>query len=139
MPRLLLVAFSFPPAENSGARRPAALAKYLPRFGWDVVVLTPKMRGVTRRCEGVVETDYRDIIATWKARLHLDGQRGLHEQFHLPISSRPGNARIHTLALTICRNLLAYPDIHKGWIPFAVDAVKELRQRSPIDAILTTS
>ena len=34
MRRVLLITFVYPPTEIIGAVRPAALAKYLPRFGW---------------------------------------------------------------------------------------------------------
>ncbi|MFD6262279.1 glycosyltransferase [Micromonospora chalcea] len=39
-PRLLIVSYHFPPAETVGARRPAALAAFAARQGWDVRVLT---------------------------------------------------------------------------------------------------
>lgn len=40
MPRLVLVAWLFPPHANVGSRRPWRLAKHLPALGWDVTVLT---------------------------------------------------------------------------------------------------
>ena len=42
MPRLLLITFHYPPRPTIGSLRPGALAKYLPQFGWDVVVVTPR-------------------------------------------------------------------------------------------------
>jgi glycosyltransferase involved in cell wall biosynthesis len=139
MRNLLLVSFSYPPVERSGSRRPAALAKYLPRFGWDSIVLTPKYGGASRNSESVIETDYRDIVADWKVRLHLDGQRGLHESLRLPVSSRPGSDHPHTLLMHVAKRLLTYPDATKGWVPFATQAIEEIRRkRQRIDAILTT-
>ncbi len=40
-PRLLLLAFCFPPLQNVASLRPAYMAKYLSRRGWDVTVVTP--------------------------------------------------------------------------------------------------
>jgi glycosyltransferase involved in cell wall biosynthesis len=40
-PRLLFLAHSFPPASKSGSVRTWNIAKYLPRLGWDVTVVTP--------------------------------------------------------------------------------------------------
>jgi len=40
VPRLLLVAWLFPPHANVGAKRPWRLARHLPSLGWDVTVLT---------------------------------------------------------------------------------------------------
>lgn len=40
MPRLLMIAFDFPPTPNvGGALRSAAFARYLPEFGWEPTVL----------------------------------------------------------------------------------------------------
>ena len=47
MRQVLLIAFAYPPVEIIGSVRPAALAKYLPRFGWEAVVLTPKKKTAT--------------------------------------------------------------------------------------------
>jgi len=38
--RALLISYTFPPTGGSGVQRPAKLVKYLPRFGWNVEVLT---------------------------------------------------------------------------------------------------
>src|SRR5436190_23249568 len=132
MRNVLLVTYSYPPVERTGARRPAAIAKYLPRFGWRPLILTPKVKGRPRVSENiaseyVMETDERDVLADWKARLNLDGQRGLHEQFGLPLSAQPGSDKAHTLIITVLKNLLTYPDLTKGWIPFALSAVDEAR------------
>ncbi len=40
MPRVLLIAWLFPPHASVGAKRPWRLAKHLPALGWDVTVLT---------------------------------------------------------------------------------------------------
>ena len=40
MKRVLLIAYAYPPCSEIGAIRPAGLAKYLPRFGWEPTVLT---------------------------------------------------------------------------------------------------
>jgi glycosyltransferase involved in cell wall biosynthesis len=40
-PRLLFLAYSFPPLHSPGTMRAGYLAKYLARLGWDVAVVTP--------------------------------------------------------------------------------------------------
>jgi hypothetical protein len=40
MPRVLIVAWLFPPHASVGTRRPYRLARHLPSLGWDVTVLT---------------------------------------------------------------------------------------------------
>lgn len=139
MRNVLLVAYSYPPVERSGARRPAALAKYLPQFGWRPLVLTPRVEAAPRNDEFVIETEYRDVLADLKAKFRLDQRRSLHEQLGLSLSKQAGADKPHTLAITIIRNLLTFPDLTKGWIPYAVKAVEDLkRSKRSIDAILTT-
>jgi len=40
MPKLLIVCGGFPPQSDVGGLRPAMMAKYLPRYGWETHVLT---------------------------------------------------------------------------------------------------
>ncbi|MGA9800312.1 MAG: glycosyltransferase [Terriglobales bacterium] len=138
--RVLLIAFAYPPVQIVGSVRPAALAKYLPRFGWEALVLTPRLQAARRPSDSIVETDYRDVLEDWKARLHLDRKRGVHEKFGLPEAKKPGAVPIHTRALDLAKYFLSYPDHTKGWTPFALAAVREIhRQNLDIAAIVTTS
>ena len=140
MRRVLLIANAYPPSEFVGAVRPAALAKYLPQFGWEAVVLTPKRQGVCRQSKLVIETEYRDVLTDWKARLGLDRKKGIHEHFGLSVAQKPGTVLLHTRALEFVKYLLTYPDPLKGWIPLALKAVEEIRrQNQDISAIVTTS
>lgn len=47
--RLLLIAHAFPPGGGGGVQRPTKFAKFLPRFGWDVTVLTTQEDLYARR------------------------------------------------------------------------------------------
>jgi glycosyltransferase involved in cell wall biosynthesis len=112
----------------------------LPQFGWEPIVLTPKIQGAERQSKLVVETDYRDVLGDWKARLKLDRERGVHEQFGLPTARKRGSFLPHTRALKFAKYLLTYPDPYKGWVPFALEAIERLRcQNLDIAAIVTTS
>ena len=97
MRRVLLIAFAYPPVQLVGSVRPAALAKYLPRFGWEATVLTPKLQ-TRRSSKSIVETEYRDVLEDWKARFHLDRKRGLHEELgRITIEGRIRHAISHDL------------------------------------------
>jgi glycosyltransferase involved in cell wall biosynthesis len=140
MRKLLLIAFAYPPVEIVGAVRPAALAKYLPALGWEPVILTPRVEGATRSSKLIIETDYRDVLEELKARFGLDRKRGLHEQLNLSVANRPGFKLPHTRFLEWMKYFLTYPDPFKGWTPFAIAAVEEVRsQNLGISAIVTTS
>jgi hypothetical protein len=123
---VLLIAFAYPPVQIVGSVRPAALAKYLPRFGWEATVLTPKLSGSRRQSKAIIETDYRNILEDWKARLHLERDRVVHEKFGLSVSKKPGVHPIHTRALELAKYILSYPDPTKGWTPFALEAIRRI-------------
>src|SRR5437867_2204668 len=139
MRKVLLVAYWYPPRQSSGSQRPAGLAKYLPEFGWEPVILTPKLPDVRRPFAQVVQTGYQDVLQQWKARLRLDPSRGLHEQLNLGLASRPNSSPAHTKIIDCVKSWLACPDAMKGWVPFAMAAVSEMKPSLKFDAIVTTS
>jgi glycosyltransferase involved in cell wall biosynthesis len=141
---VLLICFHFPPSPYMGAVRPAGLAKYLAEFGWDTVVLTTRVNGDRRRSPevvepDVVETEYRDALSEWKARLHLDGERSFHQQLGLPLPVQHREAMLHSRVIDVAGKLLAYPDRSKGWVRFASAAVAEIARRRRIDAIISSA
>src|SRR5690349_17380575 len=101
MPRLLFIAHAYPPLPAPGSIRAGGLAKYLPRFGWDVVVLTAKLPKGVRPAARVVETEYQDVIAEAKSRFGMDSKRSVHEAFNLPLPSKPNSSRLHTNLLQL--------------------------------------
>lgn len=139
MKHVLLIAQAYPPCPEVGSLRPAGLAKYLPRFGWQPIVLTVKLPGVRPSGSPVVETDYEDVLQTWKVRFGLEGTRSLHEQMGLPMAQKRDSKLLHTRILSLMRYLVTFPDSTKGWVPFATDALYELQKSTKIDVILSTS
>ncbi|MBI3650470.1 MAG: hypothetical protein HY231_05415 [Acidobacteria bacterium] len=53
--RVLVIAYTFPPAGGAGVQRTAKFVKYLPEFGWLPTVLT-----VTESCYGVQDASHTD-------------------------------------------------------------------------------
>ncbi len=139
MKSVLLIAHDYPPCPEIGSLRPAGLAKYLPRFGWQATVLTVRHSGTRPSWAPVVETHDQDVLETWKMRFGLEGTRSLHDQLNLPMTPNRDSHHVHTKILSIMRYLVAFPDSTKGWIPFALQALYELRKNMTVDAILSTS
>jgi len=73
--------YHFPPRPASGSFRPIGLAKHLPRYGWEPIVLTPRLPDGPRPAVQIIETDYQDVLGQWKSRFGLDPNRGVHQQF----------------------------------------------------------
>src|SRR6478672_1324395 len=84
MKRVLLISFYFPPRQAIGGVRPLGLKKYLTRFGWECVVITPKLGRESRLDPGVIETGYVDVLEQWKRKLRMDPRKSVHAQLSLP-------------------------------------------------------
>ena len=139
MRRVLLICHSYPPRQTIGAVRPAGLAKYLPPFGWEPVVLTPYLPPGKRPAAKVIETDEQDVLRRWKARFGLDPSQGLHEQLKLPQSSAAASDLRSSRAVYWMKSWLTYPDRTKGWLPFARKAIRDIALQEPVDMILSTA
>jgi glycosyltransferase involved in cell wall biosynthesis len=139
MRKVLLVAYSYPPGPLIGALRPAGLAKYLPGFGWEVVVVTAKLPGHKRSADGVIETDFQDRLTNWKRKFGLDPSQGLHQQIGLPLATGRKTSLPHTRIIGLAKSILTFPDPTTGWIPFATKAVQEFEGVHEVDAIISTS
>ena len=126
--RILLVAYYYPPQNIIGARRPAALAKWLNRRGHEVTVLTSVQAG--RGSDGgpsrLVRT--RDLLATrlnWRGQ-SLEVVTGQSDDAWDPGANFWGSIFV--------------PDVQLiSWMPFAVGAAQRLHRRIGFDAVVTTS
>jgi hypothetical protein len=139
MRKALLVAYFYPPGPSIGALRPAGLAKCLPEFGWEVVVVTAKLPGHTRSADGVIEIDFRDRLTDWKRKFGLDPSQGLHQQIGLPLATERKASLPHTKIIRLAKTILTFPHPTTGWIPLATKAVQEFEGVHEVDAIISTS
>lgn len=139
MSRVLLITYYYPPRRGIGGLRPAGLAKYLPEFGWEPLVLTPALPPGAKPRAQVVETGYQDVLGRWKSLFGLDSDRGLHEQLELPQSLSPGRDLLHSKAIYWLKSWLTYPDLSKGWLKFGREEILKLQPSGSIDVILSTA
>jgi hypothetical protein len=139
MKKVLIISFYFPPLQNIGARRPFGLAKYLPRFGWEPIVLTIKLPGKPPDGIRVIETDYKDVLSEWKSRLRFNAQKGLHEQVNIKETKNFDYSTWKSKAIKFVKEIIAFPDEFIGWYRYGLDAASELLEREHIDAIISTS
>lgn len=122
--RLLLVSYFHPPSRDTGAQRPAAMAKWLRRLGHEVEVLTTSAYG-----DDEAEHTHRTTDAQlWRARLHGKGR--IDALFDADTYA----GRPHFLSkLVVPEPLLV------AWAPFARAAARRLHRRDPFDCVITTS
>jgi glycosyltransferase involved in cell wall biosynthesis len=125
--RILLVAYFYPPCKDTGAHRPAALAKYLRRLGHEVTVLTTSAYG------SLPEPDEEGIERTTDAQLWRARVRGA-EHIDALYDSDTYSGRPHPLSRVIVPEPLAL-----AWAPFARRRARALQRTVPYDCVITSS
>ncbi len=138
--RVLMITYYFPPRPGSASLRLRGLAKYLPEYGWEPVILTAALPGEPEDRFKVVQTPYPgDATACWKRRLGLAPDKGFQEQLGIPRALREGRASFTSRVVSLAKAIIAYPDDQKGWYSFAVSAGHDLLKRERFDALLSSS
>jgi len=144
--KLLMIAYSFPPDSEVGARRVAGLCRYLPEFGIRPIVLTVEERFYSRLDPGFSPPDELQIERTRVMTTPLEAyarwkhRRGLSEG--RPDDRPPGEGTNGVGTSAYKRQILALlktPDEFFGWYAPAVRAGMRLVAQSPINAILSSA
>ncbi len=131
---VLLIAYYYPPVQNSGTKRVVKFATYLPEHGYQPVVLTTRGRGelpddaanhISRIDDlaGLIKRPYRN----WKLRSLAPDQRA-------NVPALGPESRIERW-----RSALSIPDHQIIWYPFAVWLGHSLLRSHPIRLIFSTS
>jgi glycosyltransferase involved in cell wall biosynthesis len=125
---ILLVSYFFPPARDTGVRRPAAMAKYLARLGHRVTVLTTSAFGTAEHgFEGVEVIRAGDLQ---RVRARLAGEETVGSLF----DSDSYSGRPHPLSYVVVPEPLAL-----AWAPWARRAALGAHRADPFDCVITTS
>jgi len=119
-----------------GSFRPVPLAKYLPEFGWEPVILTGPVSGNPVPQLRIVETPYRDSLAFWRKLFRFKPD----ESMTLGVKKRFGvtyEKSFVDLLSNLYRAIFCYPDQYRGWKPFAIKAASELLRNEHVDAMIS--
>jgi glycosyltransferase involved in cell wall biosynthesis len=114
-----MVAYSYPPVGGIGVQRTLKFTKYLSQFGFTPFVLTVRDRSTGTLDTTLLEEvpDEAEVVATASAERRLLSLAGL-----LRLNSE-----------------LFVPDVHIGWLPFAVRSGAALIRKNDIDVIFATA
>jgi glycosyltransferase involved in cell wall biosynthesis len=129
---LLLLAHAFPPAGVVGAVRPAKFAKYLPRYGWNVAVVTTGAPTYARDASLV-----GDVAETSVTRTPSLETFGLLRTL-TAVRRRGGLPGAVAAAGRYLLDGVAVPDHAAGWMPFAYRAGIGVARRTRARAVLAT-
>jgi glycosyltransferase involved in cell wall biosynthesis len=127
---ILLVSYFYPPTRDTGARRPAAMAKYLARLGHRVTVLSTDTFGGARSetdADGVEILRSRDLQSL---RARLSG----HERIDSLFDSDTYSGKPHPLSYAVVPEPL-----RAAWVPFARRLALKAHRERRFDAVITTS
>src|SRR4051795_13048936 len=124
-PRVVYVAFYFPPTRASGVYRSRATANHLAAAGWDVTVLTPQrefftdyIHSVDPSLEASVRGDLRVDRVRFPGRaFEPDVRRFSWLRANLPTVSKSVNVRLENAV---------FPETYSPWIPRLVQRIREL-------------
>ena len=127
---ILLISYFFPPTRDTGAQRPAALAKYLSRLGHRVTVLTTSAfgEGPGNGSPPGVEVIRTADLQSYRARL------AGHGRIDSLFDSDTYSGRPHALSYAIVPEPLRL-----AWGPFAKRAALRAHRARPFDAVISTS
>ena len=120
--RVLVIAYHYPPEPTSGALRMARLAKYLPEFGWDPVVLTR---------DAVPVAGDEKVVRI--GRGYTRPPAGVDNGFTVTRSALTSTLKARA------REVLFFPDRAAWWIPFALTGGLRAYQRWGFDAIVSSA
>ena len=139
MKKVLIITYAFPPRSGIGSQRPFGLAKYLPKYGWEPIVLTIKLPGKPPEGIRIIETDYKDITKKFKSNIGLSLDKSMHDQIGIVVNKGHKYLTWKSKFIKICKELLLFPDDNKGWYSYAVKSASNLLKSEQISVIISTS
>lgn len=142
--KVLIMVYYWPPSGGSGVQRWLKFTKYLPEYGWQPIVVTPR-RGTAPYYDDSLLHDVHPDTVIYKT--------GTLEPFALynilqfkkkdtavpvgMIGIKDSKKLYHRLTNWIRANLFI-PDARKGWVPYALKGAEKAIKEHDIDAIVTT-
>ena len=134
MKKVLYIAFNYNHDTGIASKRLRGVAKYLPSFGWQPVVIVPRTSNKTVEMDNVrvVETDYQDMISRFKPKSKNTGRKR-------EVSGTDQTNKFVSKGLHIAGEIFAYPDSMKYWKKPAIEEASKIIESEKIDAIMSTS
>jgi glycosyltransferase involved in cell wall biosynthesis len=128
---ILLVSYFFPPTRDTGAQRPAAMAKYLTRLGQRVTVLTTTAFG--EGGPGIAGLEDVEVIRAGDLQT-VRAKRAGHDRIESLFDSDTYSGKPHPLSYAV------HPEpLRVAWGPFARRAALKAQRAHGFDAVISTS
>ena len=156
MKKVILIAFYFNQVNEIASKRLRALAKYLPQFGWEPIVIVPDLGFIPKENDDlncrIIYTEYEDMFSHFSNKFKKSKSSDFNDskeskeskdsiEFNddkLKDSTSYSNP-IASRAISIAGEVFAYPDGMKYWHESAFKEASKIMDTEEIDAIISSS
>ncbi len=139
MKKVLIIGY-FWPYHRHGSGRMLGLAKYLPEFGWEPIILTAPLEKAPPPRFRIIETAYPgDIFSFWRkvfCSAGLNGSESITEQIKANFGITKRKSLLEALR-TMYQEVFGYPDTDKRWFAPARKAASVLLEKEHVDTMIS--
>jgi glycosyltransferase involved in cell wall biosynthesis len=114
------------------------IAKYLPEFGWQPVILSAPLDEKADNRFTIIETGYRDALGFWGKLFKINPNEDPRKQIKNRLGVKTKKSLLDSV-MTLAGEIINYPDSEKGWKKRAVNAGGKVLGRGKFDAIISSS
>lgn len=158
MKKVILIAFYFNQVNEIASKRLRALAKYLPQFGWEPIVIVPDLGFIPKENDDlncrIICTEYEDMFSHFLNKFNLSKSNNSEDDYardndyssdlkdnnpELLKDSSSFSNPLASKAVSIAGEVFAYPDGMKYWYESAFNEASKIIEEEEIDAIISSS
>ena len=156
MKKVILIAFYFNQVNEIASKRLRALAKYLPQFGWEPIVIVPDLGFIPKENDDlncrIIYTEYEDMFSHFSNKFKKSKSNDFADSSDFSDSkdsiefnddklkdSTSYSNPIASRAISIAGEVFAYPDGMKYWYESAFKEASKIMDTEEIDAIISSS
>ena len=156
MKKVILIAFYFNQVNEIASKRLRALAKYLPQFGWEPIVIVPDLGFIPKENDDlncrIIYTEYEDMFSHFSNKFKKSKSVDFNDSndFNDSKDSAEFNDEklkdstsfsnpIVSKAISMAGEVFAYPDGMKYWHESALKEASKIMDDEEIDAIISSS
>lgn len=141
--KVLIVTYYWPPSGGVGVQRWLKLAKYLPEWGWEPVILTPENPAFSLQDASLVQEVRPETeilrLPIWEPYGILEKLKGdKAARINQGITTEGEKAGLFQQALMWVRGNFFLPDPRRFWVKPASEFILHILETNQIKAIITT-
>lgn len=162
MKKVILIAFYFNQVNEIASKRLRALAKYLPQFGWEPIVIVPDLGFIPKENDDlncrIIYTEYEDMFGHFSNKFKKSKSVDSNDSNDSKNSKDSKDSKdpvefndeklkdstsfsnpIVSKAISMAGEVFAYPDGMKYWHESALKEASKIMDDEEIDAIISSS